>query len=131
MSSTQNAAQRCSASTNGITVLSFHAVGYALIVDDSKKTINHNERYANIGETPTDNDRGFLLFPSAVEFQYSLFHPICNLVTFPVLNHALTHMEQPGLFAILYPRGIFGFVKTKGNPTVQAFCKYSVRFMHR
>jgi len=33
------------------------------------------------------------MFPSFVEFQYSLFHPICRFVGIPVLVHALTLMK--------------------------------------
>jgi hypothetical protein len=71
-----------------------------------------------------------LLFPSFVDFQYSLFHPICRFVGFPVLVHALTHMEQSRLFAVLRPHTIFSFVDAEGNPAVQAFCEYSAGFRH-
>jgi hypothetical protein len=36
---TQNAEQRCKGSTKGMDLLSYHVVGYALIVDFSIKTI--------------------------------------------------------------------------------------------
>ena len=71
-----------------------------------------------------------LLFPPFVDFQYSLFHPVCRFVGFPVLVHALTHMEQTRLFAVLRPHEIFSFVDAEANPAVQAFCEYSAGFRH-
>jgi hypothetical protein len=64
------------------------------------------------------NMNSFFIVSSVIELQYSLFYPICHFVTFPVLNHALTNMEQTGLFALLRPRGIFSFVEAEGNPTI-------------
>ena len=71
-----------------------------------------------------------LLFPPFVDFQNSLFHPICCFVGFTVLVHALTHMEQTRLFAVLRPHEIFSFVDAEANPAVQAFCEYSAGFRH-
>jgi hypothetical protein len=34
-----------------------------------------------------------LVFPSSVDFENSLFHPVCRFVGFPVLVHTLTYME--------------------------------------
>jgi hypothetical protein len=48
--------QRCKEYTKEPILILWHVVGYALIVDSSKKTISHNETYAVIGETPTDHD---------------------------------------------------------------------------
>ncbi len=53
---------------------------------------------------------------------------MCHFVGFPVLIHALTHMEQTRLFAVLRPHDIFSFVDAEGDPAVQAFSKYSARF---
>jgi hypothetical protein len=71
-----------------------------------------------------------LLFPSFVEFQYSLFHRICRFVGFPVLVHALTYMEETWLFAVLCPQTVFSFTDAEDNPAVQAFCEHPARFGH-
>jgi hypothetical protein len=70
------------------------------------------------------------LFPSFVEFQYSLFHPVCRFVVFPVLVHALPHMEQTRLFSVLRPHEIISFVSPEDNTAVQACCQYSTGFWH-
>jgi hypothetical protein len=69
-----------------------------------------------------------LLFAPFVDFQNSLFHTIRCFVGFPVLVHALTHMEQTRLLAVPYPHAIFSFVDGEINPAVQAFCKYPAGF---
>jgi hypothetical protein len=71
-----------------------------------------------------------LLFPSFVDFQNSLFHPVRRFVGFPVLVHALAHMKQTRLFAVLRPHHIFSFVDAESNPAVEAFCEYSAGFWH-
>ncbi len=70
------------------------------------------------------------LLPKPVELQDSLFHSLCLLVGFPVFVHALTHVEQTRLFAVLYPHTVVIFVDAEGNPAVQAFGKYSAGFRH-
>jgi len=71
-----------------------------------------------------------LLFPSFVDFQNSLFHPVCRFVGFTVLVHALAYMEQTWLFAILSPHTIFSFIDAEDNPAVQAFCENPAGFWH-
>jgi hypothetical protein len=109
---------------------------YILIImlgtrDDEAGLISHTKKsdflplWCQLHASQTDS-----LFPSFVEFQYSLFHPICRFVGFPVLVHALTHMEQTRLFAVLCPHEIFSFVDADGNPAVQAVCEYSTGFRY-
>jgi hypothetical protein len=50
----QNAVRKCKEFTKEPILVLYHAVGYALIVDCSKKTIRHNETYADIGEMPIE-----------------------------------------------------------------------------
>jgi len=72
--------------------------------------------------------KGFLLFPSFIEFKYPLFHRICRFMVFPVLFHAFAYVEKTRLFAVPCPHTIFRFIDTENNPAVQAFCKHPARF---
>ena len=69
-----------------------------------------------------------ILFPSFVEFQYSLFHRICRFMVFPVSFHALWSMEETWLFAVLCPHTVFRFTDAEDDPAVQAFCERPARF---